>query len=391
MKFVTVFLLVAFSFALLNAQERAYTDIQNDGVISTQINLVNPSVTNPVVKISVNAYDLRPVIVNGEETFVVDAPDFSRILKAGAPDLVHFAKSVVIPDNGSMSYSVVSSDYFELQNVNIAPSKGNLLRTVNPDDVAYVYGAEYSQNAFYPSSVVSLQDPYIFRDLRGQVVDFTPFQYNPVTKVLRIYTEVTVELKHNSAPGLNEFTRSKAFASVDQEFNQLYSRHFLNYNQTIAKYTPISETPGNILIISYGSFIPDMQAFVDWKILKGIETEIVDVATIGNTATAIKSFVTNYYNTNGLTFLLLVGDFAQVTSSTVTINAPKDIEYAYLTGNDHYPEFLVGRFTAETTAQVQTQVERSVFYEKTPASGDWYTKNIGIGSSEGPGHNGEYD
>ncbi|MBK6934662.1 MAG: hypothetical protein IPH17_06265 [Bacteroidales bacterium] len=124
-----------------------------------------------------------------------------------------------------------------------------------------------------------------------------------------------------------------------------------------------------MLIISYSSFISAMQPFIEWKITKGIPCEIVDVSTIGNNATSIKDYVTNYYNTNGLTYLLLVGDFAQVTSPTGNysgVTGAKDNSYAYITGNDHYQEFFVGRFSAESVTDLQTKVTRSINYEKIP-------------------------
>ena len=169
------FLLLLIFPLLLNAQERPYTDINNDGIFKTSINLLNESVENPLIEININAYDLNPVTVNGSEAVIVDAPEMARILDAGVPDLPKIARSVIIPDMGSMSLNVVKSEFIEIQNVNVAPSKGNLLRNVNPDDVPYSYGSVYQQNAFFPSQQAVLQEPYIMRDLRGQVITFYPF------------------------------------------------------------------------------------------------------------------------------------------------------------------------------------------------------------------------
>ena len=76
----------------------------------------------------------------------------------------------------------------------IAPSKGNLLRTVNPADVAYEFGAVYHENTFYPAAVAEIGTPYIMRDFRGIVIRVNPFQFNPATGVLRSYSRITVEL-----------------------------------------------------------------------------------------------------------------------------------------------------------------------------------------------------
>ena len=75
---------------------------------------------------------------------------------------------------------------------------------------------------------------------------------------------------------------------------------------------------GNMLVISYGSFMETVQPLVDWKNRKGIPTEMVNVSDIGSSSSAVQSYVANYYNDNGLTFLLLVGDIAQIPSPSVS-------------------------------------------------------------------------
>jgi len=69
-----------------------------------------------------------------------------------------------------------------------------------------------------------------------------------------------------------------------------------------------------------------------------------------------------------------------------------DVNYSYIVGNDHYPDLFVGRFSAETEAQVITQVTRTLDYEINPITDtDWFTKAIGIASSQGTGDDNEYD
>ena len=68
-------------------------------------------------------------------------------------------------------------------------------------------------------------------------------------------------------------------------------------------YIPVNED-GTMLIICYGPFIESMQPFIEWKTKRGMQTELVDVADIGD-ADAIKTYVEEYYYTYGLNFLLL--------------------------------------------------------------------------------------
>ncbi|MCX7861491.1 MAG: C25 family cysteine peptidase [Bacteroidales bacterium] len=369
--------------------------INSEKSINSEIKLIETKngLKSSTIHFTLNAYALKEVQTPQGQAYIVETPKGARILKEGAPDLPLYAKSIIVPDEDAMEVVILSTKYIEIPNISVAPSKGNLLRTVNPNNVPYTYGIEYQQNSFYPSSLVYLREPYIMRDYRGQAMVIQPIQYNPITKVLRVYTDIIFEIRSTGIPGINTFQRTKALTSIDREFHEMYKRHFINYSEA-SKYTPLSDLPGNMLIICHDNFMTAMQPFVNWKIMKGIPTTMVAVSTIGNTSTAIKNYVTNYYNTNGLKYLLLVGDFAQVTSPTANIggvNGAKDNEYAYVVGNDRYLDFFVGRFSAETTADVQTQVDRTIYYEKLLNSGDWLSSTVGIASSEGPGDDNEYD
>ena len=197
---------------------------------------------------------------------------------------------------------------------------------------------------------------------------------------------MTIEIYQNGKSAINPLVKTKTFDKVDTEFNNIYSSHFLNKDAT--KYTPVEEQ-GNMLVISYGTFMSEMQPYVDWKNTIGIPTEMVDVASIGNSS-AIKTYIANYYNTNGLTYVLLVGDAAQVPTSYAS--GDSDNDYSYIVGTDHYPDIFVGRFSAENTIHVQTMVQRTIDYEQNPTTGyDWYTRSIGIASQEGTGDDDEYD
>ncbi len=335
---------------------------------------------------TIDTFTMIPVEINNKQYETITLGSEAKNLVAGTPDLPSVARSIIIPTDGTMTIRVLGTSYEEYTNILVAPSKGNLLRTVNPADVPYEFGDIYTQNTWYPSTIAELQEPYYLRDFRGQVVTIYPFQYNPIQATLRFYNDITIEI----APSQQISTSSNAqyqLTMIDNDFLSVYQHHFLNYN--FAKYNPVSEQ-GNMLVITYDSFYATMVPFVQWKNLKGIPTEMVNVSSIGN-ANAIKTFIADYYNTNGLTFVLLVGDAAQVPSLYASGGA-SDPSFGYIIGSDHYPELFVGRFSAENIAQVRTQVNRTVTYERDPQAGaDWYKKGVGIGSEYGIGDDSEYD
>jgi hypothetical protein len=361
--------------------------------LTPEIKLLNSDTETSRFEVTIKGFwkeNIRSADGNPEIKASVD--NSTPMLIKGAPDLDKLTVSLAIPDMGEMLVSIAEEEYTDIQGIYIIPSKGNLTRDIDPDEIPFEYGKEYKTDDFFPVVIAELRTPHIIRDVRGQTVVFYPFRYNPVRKILRVYTRLVIEVKTTGRDGENELTLRREEDKTVRAFEGIYARNFLNYRQykEASRYIPL-EDDGNMLIISYGPFMADMQAFADWKNISGIPTEMVNVSTIGSTSAAIKTYVANYYNTNGLTFLLLVGDAAQVPTSSTTAG-DSDNDYGYLAGNDHYPDIFVGRFSAENNAQVQTQVQRTLEYEKEPGTVTGsFVRSMCIASSQGPGDDGEYD
>lgn len=307
----------------------------------------------------------------------------------GAPELPKFSESIIVPNVGALELEILHDGYTEYQNVDVLPSKGSLKRNVDPSSVPFTFGSAYNEDAFYPGDLATMREPFILRETRGASVEFHPFQYNPVTRTLRVYNNLRAVVKIDSKEvGINELTSENLKSGV---FNDVYKNFYLNPSSTIEKYTPVGEE-GQMLIISDDAFINTMQPLVDWRIQSGIKTTIVDMATIGTTDTELKAYVADFYANNpDLMFILLVGDHQSVPSHTYGMSGGEqlwsDSYYGQLAGgsNDYYPEVFVGRFSAATTAHATTMVNRTIEYEKDPAAGNWMTNAIGLASNEGSG------
>ncbi|MCF8297736.1 MAG: T9SS type A sorting domain-containing protein [Saprospiraceae bacterium] len=376
-------LLISFSITAQNWQT-----VRENPSPKTRIDLLSSNIESSTLMFSFDRFELIDISVNGKSSSIPMLDEATSLLIKDAPDLKKLTASVIIPDMAEMSVKVISSSFKDFKNINIAPSKGNLTRDINPNTVPYSYGKAYKENKFFPDVLASLNDPYILRDYRAQTIVVYPFQYNPITKTLRVYYDITVKISKKSNNGKNQFVRNNQPKKLITEYSSIYQYQFKNYSNS-SKYTAVSEV-GNMLIISDTNYMATMQPLVDWKNQSGRKTEIVNVASIGTTASAIKAYVTNYYNTKGLTFLLLVGDAAQIPTNTLS-SGHSDNAYGYLTGNDSYPELFVGRFSAQTIADAQTQVERTITYELNPNVSGAYGKCVGIASEQGPGDDNEYD
>ncbi|MCQ2262631.1 MAG: C25 family cysteine peptidase, partial [Bacteroidales bacterium] len=278
-------------------------------------------------------------------------------------------------------------------NIEVAPSKGNISRQIDPETVAYTYGEMYSQNAFYPTEQAYLEAPYIIRDFRGQNIMVTPFAYNPVTKTLRVFTSMTITMTKLSDNGENpKLARKSNAIKVSPEMKNAYSRRFINFGMQTAKYT-FTEDQGEMLVICPEQYMEAMQPFVDWKNISGRPTTMVSVAQAGgNNDNNIKAFIQDLYENKNLEFILFVGDYADITPHNMN-GGRSDNWFAMLEGNDYYLEAFVGRFSVESVHDVETHVNKVLYYERDmPSSVTWADHGLGIGAiGAGYGHFGEDD
>jgi len=354
------------------------------------VRVVDSNVETTTIEYELGSFSGEAIEIDEEGFYRIHLDGESSILKRGFPELPNICRSIVIPDDGEMAVRVVSSHYTDVPDVAVAPSKGILTRNIDPATVAYSFDPMYGTDEWYPADLAYTREPYIMRDVRGLVVVVNPFQYNPATQTLRVYDHVTLEISKIGPGKVNVLTHRPA--TMNTEFRKIYERHFLNFDEGTRSRYPSVEEAGNMLVICYddAGFLTAMQPLVDWKNQMGVPCEMVTVTDAGGTANGIDSYITQYYNDFDLTYVLLVGDIAEVPSLTAGGGA-SDPSYSTITA-DAYPDLFVGRFSAQTVAQVQTQVLRTVEYEKTPQAGaDWYHKGMGVASNQGPGDDGEYD
>ena len=370
--------------------------IKSDAPSTIQTTLVASSENQITVNMQVPGFYTFEVTTPRGEANIITVPRTVSTAAAGEPNLPMIAVPALIDDHQHYNIRVVDAQYADFQ-MEVAPSKGDFPRTINPEDVPYTYGEAYSTNAFFPAQNVGLYEPYILRDFRGQNMVVYPFTYNPISKTLRVYYNMTIEMYTDGISSQNILDRRSNEVKLDPEIQAIYENHFINFNESLTKYTPTVET-GQLLIICHDAFMSAMQPFVNWKKQIGRPTTMVGTSTAGTTAAAIKTYIQNQYNANNnITHVLLVGDVAQIPGNTYSAGSyggKSDNMYGQVAGNDLYNDIIVGRFSAENESHVTTQVNKVIHYERDiNASDTWLPIGQGISKNEGAGggHYGEAD
>jgi hypothetical protein len=391
MKKLSAFICIIFLTTHIFAQE--WTAVDSPKSTAPKVKLLSDTEQATEVSFSLGGFFKEEVNTPQGKQYIITAPKMASMLEEGAPDLPLYAVPVLIGDRDEMEVGVKAAKYQDFEGVEVAPSKGNLSRQVNPDDVPFRYGEAYAQNRFFPDTQAQLDQPYILRDFRGQNILVYPFAYNPVTKTLRVYTQLTLEMRKTGDNGSNaKLSRKSGQAKMSPEAEAMYRHRFVNYRERAAKYSFV-EDEGAMLVICPEVYLNAMQPFVTWKNESGRPTTMVSLADAGgNNVEQIKSFIFSHYNNpdENLCYVLLVGDYADITPKALN-GVCSDIYLGQLEGEDYYPEVFVGRFSAESVADVENQVAKMVYYERDiTADADWLGKGIGIGSTEGSGqgHNG---
>ncbi len=305
------------------------------------------------------------------------------ILEKGHPELPKIGTSLIIDDQNITDIEIVNTEFIELDNVKVLPSKGNLPRNVDPKTVPFTYNKKvHNANAYWPSNVTKLEVPFIVRDFRGQRLNFFPVTYNPKTNKVRLYTTIEVKVSSTEKKDFrNVLNRNNRNLNPSTQFDNIYNSLFINYQSK--RYDPLSDI-GNMLVICHPDFLETMAPYVEWKNSRGVNTELIPSDRLGKSTEDMKDYISDYYDKNGLTFVLIVGDHKHVPAYFTKQGFYSDHWFGNLKGSDSYVEVIVGRFSGENVADIATQVKRSIEYETNIDVGaSWTAKGFGAASDEG--------
>ena len=327
-------------------------------------------------------YGLSTVTL-GDQTFTrIDFGGSVRTVRQGFAELPYIHAAVRIDEKRNVHAIVLPGEYVDIPlDHPLLPSRGVIYRDQDPSLIPYTIDPKSVTDTWYPVDLATSTEPYILRDIRGTNVYVYPFRYNAARQVLRVYTQVTVRLVENDTPSLNPLERRSQV--VLREMDAIYRDVFINYDVSASRDDLTIGETGDILVITTDRDVVAIQPYIDWKTEKGyyVDLEVVAAGTIVN------SLVQDAYDANNdLLYVLLVGDWADIKCNTLSSGAPMDPQVGCVVGTDQYPDITVGRFSANSPADVTVQVNKVIQYEKLPeAGGTWYSAATGIASAEGAG------
>jgi hypothetical protein len=369
--------LVAFfmSFAFIaNAEKVTYSDSWGQQGVT----LKAQSSSGVTVNFSIREFSLDTRAINGESMQEIGLEGIFLPNGEGAPNLPTLSKYIAIPHGATASIEIVNMRVETYQNIEMAPAPRIPLET---ERGPLQYNRDlsiYSKNTFYPAQPASLSTNSQIRGVDMVMLSITPYQYNPVTKELKVYRDL--EVKVNFTGGNGQFGDSRLRSRywdpilMDHAFNNA-SIPAVDYSTRAAHYANTDATGCEYLII-----VPNDAIFKTWadtikafRTEQGILTKIVSLQEIGgNTTTIIENYINTAYTTWDIppAAILIMADYGTNAANSITSpiwdsycvsdNIFADID------NDDLPEIAMARMTANNADQLETYVRKFIDYERNP-------------------------
>jgi len=302
----------------------------------------------------------------------------------GAPDLPTTSTFLAVPPSGELSANFSYTNFRTETNIEIAPFQPVQFETVGRSGEFEINQEIYGNNAWFPESPVIVHERFQLRDLTLVTVEVSPFQYNPVTKELRIYEGLEVELQHDEELLPPE-------RPISRFFEPIYNSLVLNSTLVI---TQNYQTPSILYVYNSNSTVLSLlQPLLRWRREKGFEVHVASTfQTGGATTTDIHDYIQSAYDTweNPPEFVTLVGDVVTGSYGLPTYQhsgGPGDVGYVHLAGSDYVSDAFVGRISAQTSAELSTIIGKLLNYEKNPLMLDasWYNRALLVGDASHSG------
>ncbi|UCD63007.1 MAG: hypothetical protein JSW34_09635, partial [Candidatus Zixiibacteriota bacterium] len=336
--------------------------------------------TETVIRVTAHGFWATEIAEDGQIFQALNFPGYGTALEIGKPAVPVISERVGIPGSANVSVSVVDAVEVTLPGYNVHPFQTPLRESEQRVTFDIDRGL-YSQNAFYPEVQAQVSQPRLWRDLRIVVLQFNPITFNPVTGELKACTEMTVKLAYTGTSDVNvqQFRRP-----VPANYDAMYRKSVLNYDyleMTLESEAEQIDAAYDMLIIAADAYLSNVAPLAAHKNAMGLATTVVPISAVGTNYTAIKNYIQNEYNTNGISYVLLVGNESDIPAYT-GYGFFSDYYYSLLAGSDDDADIAIGRFSVGNSAHVDNMVNKTITFEGSPPPGDWLEKSLLVANWE---------
>ena len=334
-------------------------------------NFILNDIENNERRINFNLNDVSFIDYEGHTRIQSDKSGFTD--EEGMPELPTY--SITYHVDPFIDYEVtlnVISSHFE-NNIEIYPAQNQIN---NIKDKSFLKNSNfYNSNEKYPENNIWVSDRQTMRGEEFLTITVTPFNYYPELNQLEIIDELELEIIEVGIRENLEYKqmpRSKVFEKYMSKFSPNY------VIRDGEKYQPPA-----ILYICGGNSANDQtfQELLDWRHQRGYVVYTVNADDIGNNNNSIYNYIEDAYNNWEIPpeFVTILGDASGSYEVDTNyeyysgVNGEGDWPYSLITGNDFFPEVIIGRLSVRNPTHIGVVVNKIINYEKaTDMDEDWY-------------------
>lgn len=331
------------------------------------------------VNYNLGQFTMNPIDNRGENMVEISISGIVLPNTEGYPNLPVESRLLAIPQGANARLNVINAESEIVRDVDVAPALRIQAENEEPE-FNYIKNRDvYERNAFYPEQPFTI-DRTSIRGVDAVAVSVSPFQYNPVTKELKVYTNIELSVSFEGGNGHFGDDRLRSpywdpiLATELMNYDQLpvvdYAarmQQWLRDDADGAEYLII--TPNNNDWAEYANQLRD------YRTRQGILTKVYRLDEMpASTTDEMKAWFHNAYNTWTIppVAVLLFGDHnsnmnegipAEYTYHSSNYgNCITDNYYADPTG-DNLPDMVFSRLVAANATEAQMMVSKQIEYE----------------------------
>jgi len=312
---------------------------------------------------SADQVETRSIGVGKERFCLLSLGSYGYTRKVGAPQLPVVREFIEIPRGAD--YELVLSDLeFNETSLSAMGLEGAIVPAQEPRPKErsarpfVLDEALYATDAFVLAETARLGEEVIARGRRLVVLELFPVDYNPATGAVRILKSATISLALTGADetATRETLQKRSSARFDSLINRVVVNAGVFEKPILSRpHKGSSRAPAYLIVVAASlAGNANLQLLATLRSAEGFDVTLVDTNTTGSTATDIKNYITNMYNTQDLEYFVLVGDtntipnwVGQGSSSPAT-----DLNYACVEGSDYIPDVARGRLSVRTSTEL---------------------------------------
>lgn len=320
---------------------------------------------------TINWYD----VITQKGTFTeLTVPGYGLSNLVGYPKVPVLKKLIEVPLHSRPEIKVLSAVYQEIDLATygithlLIPAQPPISKQDDPATAPFMMDDEvYARDEFLYEEIIRIEPAGILRGVNIANLEFYPIHYNPVKNRIKVLVsaDIRISFQGGDIAATLDLKRRNASPFFEGTYQQLANYKALPTDELI------TAVPVTYVIISDPMFQTALQPFIQWKVKRGynVIAKYTNDPQVGNTASSIKAYLASLFNNpptgyNPHSFVLLVGDVAQIPAFNGTAgNHVTDLPFVEYTG-DNLPEAYVGRFSANNLNELQPQINKTLEYEQ---------------------------